>query len=359
MSTSLLTRPFAGRVAFGAGFKRVRAVWFYLVQTSVAAGLAWFIAHDVMAHPQPFFAPIAAAVSLSTSSVLRAQRAIQMIVGVTLGIGTGILVQALLGPGAVPIAIAALVALLAAVFIGQGYIGQGMMFANQTVVSSILVLALYRSGVGWERIFDALIGGGLAIVVAIGLFPADPLAVLRSARVEVLSTLHSVLNRTGELACGREVPATDWPLPAVDRVHEQLGGLIQARATARQVVRAAPRRWGLRDAVDAADRQAVQLALLAGSVLQLARTVMPAPKSGPHGRCDRRPQPAQAVLADLAQATALADSDPVTATAHVEAARRHASTLLANARERSEVVLADVVQACVDDLQRVIELRYP
>lgn len=356
MSTSLLTRPFAGRATVVGGFTRVRDVWFYLLQTSVGAGLAWYLAHDVLAHPQPFFAPIAAAVSLSTSSVLRAQRAIQMIVGVTLGIGTGILVQALLGPGAVSIGIAALVALVAAVFIGQGYIGQGMMFANQTVVSSILVLALYRGGVGWERIVDALIGGGLAIVIAIGLFPANPLVVLRSARVEVLHTLHAVLARTGELARGREVPATDWPLPAVDRVHEQLGGLIQARTTARQIVRAAPRRWGLRDAVQAADHQAVHLALLAGSVLQLVRTVVPAARPDSGGRL---PHPAQAVLDDLAKATALVDSDPATATAHVGAARRRASTLLSDARERSEVVLADVVEACVDDLQRVIDLGRP
>jgi uncharacterized membrane protein YgaE (UPF0421/DUF939 family) len=357
MSTSLLTRPFAGRAAVVGGFKRVHGVWFYLVQTSVAAGLAWYLAHDVLAHPQPFFAPIAAAVSLSTSNVLRAQRAIQMIIGVTLGIGTGTLVQTVLGPGAVSIAIAALVALFTAVFIGQGYIGQGMMFANQTVVSSILVLALYRSGVGWERIYDALIGGGLAIVVAIGLFPANPLAVLRSARIEVLHTLHSVLDRTGELARGRSVPASDWPWPAVDTVHQQLSGLIQARATARQVVRAAPRRWGLRDAVRAAEDQAVQLALLAGNVLQLARAVVPAALPAPNH--DRLPHPAQAVLDELAQAMALADPDPTAASVHVEAARRHASTLLSNARERSEVVLADVAASCVDDLQRVIDLGRP
>ncbi|WAJ47176.1 FUSC family protein [Mycobacterium sp. Aquia_216] len=352
MSTSLLTRPFAGKAVVG-GLKRVRGVWFYLVQTSVAAGLAWYIAHDLLVHPQPFFAPIAAAVSLSTSNVLRGQRAIQMMIGVTLGIGTGTLVQALFGPGADSIAIAALIALLAAVFIGQGYIGQGMMFANQTVVSSILVLALYRSGVGWERIFDALIGGGLAIVFAVLLFPANPMLVLRSARVEVLRTLHSVLSRAGDLACGRGVPAHDWPLPAVDRVHEQLGGLIRARTTARQIVRMAPRRWGLREAVRAADHQAGYVALLAGSVLQLARSVGPAID----GCCDRLPQPAEAVLDDLAKATALADSDPMAATVHVDAARRDAATLLSNARDRTEVVLADVVVACVDDLQRVIDLR--
>lgn len=352
MSTSLLMRPAAGRAAVVEGLKRIRSVWFNLLQTAAAAGLAWYVAHDVLAHPQPFFAPIAAAVSLSTSNVLRAQRAIQMIVGVTLGIGTGALVQSLLGPGALSITAAALIALLAAVFIGQGYIGQGMMFANQTVVSSILVIALYRSGVGWERIDDALIGGGFALVFAVLLFPANPLDVLRSARIGVLRTLNRVLARTADLASGRRAPAPDWPLPAVDRVHEQLGELLQARATARQVARMAPRRWGLRNAVQGANHQAVQLALLAGSVLQLARVVVPAV-----GGSDRLPTPVEAVVGDLAKATALADSDPIAATAHVETARGHASTLFATAHERVDVVIADVVQACIDDLQHVIDLR--
>ncbi|MCV7029131.1 FUSC family protein [Mycobacterium sherrisii] len=355
MSTSLLTHPFA-RAAVVGGAQRVRGVWFNLLQTSVAAGLSWYIAHDVLAHPQPFFAPIAAAVSLSTSNVLRAQRAIQMIIGVTVGIGTGTVVQELLGPGTLSVTLAALIALLAAVFIGQGLIGQGMMFANQTVVSSILVIALYRSGVGWERIFDALIGGGLAIVIAVLLFPANPLMVLRSSRLAVLGTLEWVLQRTGDLVRGRETPAADWPLPAVDRVHEQLGGLIQARTTSRQIVRVAPRRWGLRDAVRAGDQQAVQLALLAGAVLQLARVVVPASVGSPDGRRGRPSHPAAEVLDDLRRATALADADPAAATGHVDAARRHAASLLADARERTEVVLADVVQACIDDLQRVIDL---
>lgn len=229
-----------------AGGKRLRAVWFNLVQTSAAAGVSWYLTHDVLGHPQPFFAPIAAAVSLSTSNVLRAQRAIQMMIGVTLGIGLGSAVQGLLGPGAVPIAIAAFIALGAAVFIGGGFIGHGMMFANQTIVSAILVLALYHGGVGLERIFDALIGGAVAIVFAVLLFPADPLALLRGARVGVLAVLHDVLARAADVAAGRKAAAPDWPLTAVDRVHEQLSGLLEARTTARHVVAIAPRRWGLR-----------------------------------------------------------------------------------------------------------------
>jgi uncharacterized membrane protein YgaE (UPF0421/DUF939 family) len=338
-----------------AALKRLRGRLFNLLQTSVASGLAWYLAHDVLGHPQAFFAPIASAVCLSISNVLRAQRAIQMMIGVTMGIGIGTLVLGLLGPGAVPIAVAALISLSLAVMIGQGFIGQGMMFANQTVVSSILVLALFRSGVGWERIYDALIGGGLALVFAILLFPADPLNVLRGARIGVLRVLQAVLTRTAEVAAGRRVPPPDWPLSAVDRVHDQLGGLVQARATARQVVRLSPRRWRLRNSVQGADHQAVHVALLAGTVLELARAVAPTMA----GRCHRLPQPVHGVLIDLAAATALVDSDPAGACAYTAAARRHASALESAARERHEVVLADVARACVDDLQRVIDLRRP
>lgn len=337
-----------------AGSKRLRVVWFNLVQTATAAGLSWYLAHDVLDHPQPFFAPIAAAVSLSTSNVLRAQRAVQMMVGVTLGIGLGSAVQALLGPGAFPIAIAALVALGAAVFIGGGFIGHGMMFANQTVVSAILVLALYRGGVGLERIFDALIGGAVAIVFAVLLFPADPLKVLRTARVGVLGVLHDVLSRAADVAAGRTAPPQDWPLTAVDRVQEQLSGLLEARTTARHVVAIAPRRWGLRDTLEAADHQAVYVTLLAGSVLQLARAVAPGGDGGGAGPA----RPVHSVLVVLAAATALADRDPAGACAYTASARRHASELRSGVRDKAQSILADAVSACVDDLQRVIDLRH-
>ncbi|OBH80131.1 hypothetical protein A5682_16195 [Mycobacterium mantenii] len=358
MRTSRRAVPSLVLASARAGNKRLRVVWFNLVQTATAAGLSWYIAHDVLDHPQPFFAPIAAAVSLSTSNVLRAQRAVQMMIGVTLGIGLGSLVQGLLGPGEVPIAVAALVALGAAVFIGGGFIGNGMMFANQTVVSAILVLALYRGGVGLERIFDALIGGAVAIVFAVLLFPADPLKVLRTARVGVLGVLHDVLARAADVAVGRKEPPPDWPLTAVDRVHEQLSGLLEARTTARHVVTIAPRRWALRTAIEAADHQAVHVALLAGSVLQLARAVSPSPDTTSDGDRGRLPQPVHSVLVVLAAATALADPDPAGACVYTASARQHAAELQSGAHEKTQVILADVVSACVDDLQRVIDLRH-
>lgn len=61
--------------------QRLRPTAWPIVQTSVAAGLSWYIAHTLLKHPQPFFAPIAAMVCLSASSVLRGQRAVQMMLG--------------------------------------------------------------------------------------------------------------------------------------------------------------------------------------------------------------------------------------------------------------------------------------
>ncbi|OBJ07981.1 aromatic acid exporter family protein, partial [Mycobacterium sp. 1465703.0] len=337
MGTSRPAVPPSVLAVARAGTKRLRAVWFNLVQTAVAAGLSWYLAHDLLGHPQPFFAPIAAAVSLSTSNVLRARRAVQMMIGVTLGIGVGSLVQGLLGPGDIPIAAAALVALGVAVFIGGGFIGHGMMFANQTVVSAILVLALYHGGLGLERIFDALIGGAVAIVFAVVLFPADPRKVLRNARVGVLGVLHDVLSRAADVVAGRKEPPPDWPLTAVDRVHEQLSELLEARTTAHHVVTIAPRRWALRDAIEAADHQAVHVALLAGSVLQLARAV----SLGVDERREWLPVRVHTVLVVLAAATALADSDPAGACAYTASARQHAAELQSGAREKTQVILAD------------------
>jgi hypothetical protein len=194
-----------------AGIQRLKGMWFPIIQTSVASGLAWYLAADVLDHPQPFFAPIASAVCLSISNVLRAQRAVQMMIGVSLGIWIGGVVHGLIGTGVVPIAVAVLISLSVAVMIARGFIGQGMMFVNQTVVSSILVLALYRGGAVYERIDDALIGGTLAIVFAVLLFPANPLTVLRRARVAVLFALHGVLSRSPQAAAAAPTPSTFCP----------------------------------------------------------------------------------------------------------------------------------------------------
>ena len=338
----------AVRILGLAAVRRLRGAVWPITQTSVAAGLAWYLTHDLLGHRQPFFAPIAAVVCLSATNLLRGQRAVQMIIGVTLGIALGAGVQVLVGTGRIAIAVAVFIALCVAVLIGRGFIAQGLMFVNQTAVSAVLVLVFARSGMVSERLFDSVVGAGLAIVFGLLLFPANPMTVLRQARAGMLDAVHDTLVKIADVIGGGSSVGPDWPLPVVGRLHEQLGALAQARATARQAVRVAPRRWSARDRVYAADHQAAQLGLLASSVLHLARVVGP-------GRQGCLPQPLHAALDELAAATARAAADPGAAAEHAVTARRQVAALHSAARDQGAVILAAVVQTCVDDLQRVVE----
>ena len=130
------------------GLARARESWSSLVLAAVAAAIAWFIAHDLLGHQQPFFAPIAAAVTLSVSRVQRTQRIVQLVGGVLLGIGIGEGLSAALGTSTYALGLIVLVTFLAAVITGVGFVGEGMMFANQAAASAILVVTLHQH---WNR----------------------------------------------------------------------------------------------------------------------------------------------------------------------------------------------------------------
>jgi uncharacterized membrane protein YgaE (UPF0421/DUF939 family) len=338
MSVSLVTRTIdSAQVAV----LRLRDVLWAIVQASAAAGLAWYVAHTLLAHPDPFFAPIAAAATVSASNVLHLQRAVQNIGGVALGIILGATVQLWLGTEAIAIGLAVFVALCVAVLIGHGLLGQGLTFANQAAGSAVLVAALPGGDDLSQRLQEALIGGGVALVFTVLLFPANPLAVLRDARAAVLSVLHDILVQTAE--------NPSPPYAAIDQLQERLSELTDARANARHLVRTAPLRWGARDAVRSADEQAVQVALLAGSVLHLVHVL---PHSG------GLTQPVRVAIDHLTTALNLAETDPGAAAACATAAAGGcASVLESGSCGTTELGLATVVQTCAVDLEQVIDLR--
>ncbi len=319
----------------------------------MAAGVAWYVAHDVLGHPDPFFAPIAAAVFVSASNVFQAQRAIQNIVGVALGICLGATVQQLFGTEWIAMAVMVFVALCVAVLLGQGILGRDLTFANQTAGSAILVMAL---SVGTDSVFqrlqEALIGGGVALVLSILLFPPDPHTALRNARIGVLGALHDVLAETEDRVGGGAVIPSDWQYSAVDQLHERLDTLSKARTHARHLVWIAPRRWAARDTVRAADRQAARVALLAGSLLFLARTVTAA-----FGVSGSLPQPVHDAIGDLAAGLAQSETDSGGASARVAATREQVAALDSAGATRTNLALTTVVETCANDLQLVIELR--
>lgn len=247
--------------------RRARGVLGAVLQTSLAAGLSWYVAHSLIGHAQPFFAPIAATLALSTSHVQRSRRSAQIVAGVLLGIGVAELLQPLIGTGAIPIGLIVFVTLILAVALGFGFFGEGMMFVNQAAASAILVVALHRSGTGSERAVDALVGGAVAFVIGVGLFPADPLKLLWEAEQSVLSALESIL--AGRLP---QEEGMDWALSASHMVHGRLTALTRARDTALVSVRVAPRRMPMRHAVEAEEMRVARIYLLASGALTLMRT---------------------------------------------------------------------------------------
>jgi uncharacterized membrane protein YgaE (UPF0421/DUF939 family) len=261
--------------SLSAAAQRVRGVFAPVLQTSLAAGLAWYVTHDLLGHAHPFFAPIAATVALSTSHVQRSRRSVQMMVGVLLGIGVSELLHPLVGDGAVSIGVVVFVTLLLAVAIGIGFVGEGMMFFNQAGASAVLVIALHRAGTGGERAIDALVGGGVALVVGVGLFPADPMKVLWSAESQVLRALVRILERRPPPAEERAEtdPDMDAALAASHDVHRRLTTLTLARGTARTCVRVAPRRFSMRSAVEREEMRVARLYLLASAALNLMRAM--------------------------------------------------------------------------------------
>jgi uncharacterized membrane protein YgaE (UPF0421/DUF939 family) len=337
----------------GAALVRLRGHSWAILQTAVAAALAWFIAHDLLGHPQPFFAPIAAAVCLSASTVLRAQRAVQMIFGVSLGIGVGVGVESLLHTSTFAVGVGVGVALCVAVVIGQGLIAEGLMFFNQTAVSAILVIALPNGGTAVERLFDTLVGGGIALVFSVILFPADPVILLRSAIVSELVALSRTLTQLGGIIDRRGAEPLDagWTIAEGEHLNERVSDVAQTRATARQVVRAAPRRRAARPLVEGLERQATQITLLASAVLNLARTTTAALQSG-----EDLPEGLQAAISDLTQGLfALANHNTAAASQTVTRAVDRLDDPHA-ARTNSALLVALITVGCGRDLACLVAL---
>jgi uncharacterized membrane protein YgaE (UPF0421/DUF939 family) len=230
------------------------------------------VAHDLVGHPQPFFAPIAAAISLSTSDIRRGRRIVQMVGGVTLGIGVSEVAATLVGTGPLQIGGVVVVTMAVALIAGFGIFSEGMMFVNQSLASAILVVALHRAGTGAERAIDALVGGGVAAVIGVGLFPAHPLRVMRSAERELLRSLAGALTRVAELLERGDAAEMGWTLAAAQDIHRQLATLTEARISARANVRIAPRRRRLRALVALEDARISHFDLLANAALSLFRS---------------------------------------------------------------------------------------
>ena len=225
----------------GSG-RRLRSSALPIVQCALAAGIAWWVAKDVIHHATPFFAPIAAVVSLGLSLGARLRRSVELVCGVTVGIGVGDLIVSLIGSGLWQIALVVALAMATAVALNSGPI-----FAIQAGNSAVLVATLLPPGEtgGFDRMVDALVGGLVGIAV-VALVPTHPVRRARRNAAEILGTAADVLRKVEaglvennpkpiEEAL-REARATQ---PAIDAMRTHLKG-------GREISRISPLYWNSR-----------------------------------------------------------------------------------------------------------------
>ena len=226
--------------------RRLRITALPIVQCSVAAGIAWWVALDLLDHPRPFFAPIAAVVSLGVSMGARLRRSVELVAGVTVGIGVGDLLINFIGTGPWQIALVVALAMAAAVTLDGGAI-----ITMQAASSACLVATLLPpgGGAGIDRMVDALIGGLVGVAV-LAIAPTHPVRRARREAAEILGVLAEALRLTADgLTEQRAAPIRS----ALARVRGTQGQIDSLRANlegGREISRISPLYWGARERLE-------------------------------------------------------------------------------------------------------------
>lgn len=212
------------RLSLRGRFDRWREKLWVVGQCSIAAGLAWFVAHDLLDHTLPFFAPIAAVLCLGTSYGQRLRRVVEVTLGVAIGVFMADVLVSGIGSGAWQLALIVFLSMSIALFLDAG-----IMFVSQAAVQSIVVTVLLPGAEGsFLRWTDAVIGGCVALLAAMAV-PAAPLRRPREQASAVARKIAQLLRAASDVMVDGEVtPALE--LLADARTTDRLIRELQAAA---------------------------------------------------------------------------------------------------------------------------------
>ncbi|WP_249124325.1 FUSC family protein [Saccharopolyspora erythraea] len=320
-----------------------------IVQCAVAAGLAWALAKNVIGHPQPFFAPIAAVISLGVSLGQRMRRALELVVGVSIGIGVGDILISVIGTGWWQIALVVALAMSTAVLLDSGGV-----IVLQAASSSVLVATLLPPATagGLTRMIDAAVGGLVGFVVA-ALLPANPLTVAhRNGRV-VLGALADALRGVAGAVAGLDTATASNVLAAARKSQRSVEEFRSALEAGHEIARFAPIRWRRRGDLERYETAATPIDRALRNTRVLARRALAALQDG-----EPVPRPLPGLLEELAGAVVLLRDELASGVEPLQAretargvARRSTVELLGEGDFSMQVVVLQVRSIAVDLLQ--------
>jgi uncharacterized membrane protein YgaE (UPF0421/DUF939 family) len=227
---------------FKSRLRRWRSADVPISQAGLAAGLSWLVATHVADHRLPYFAPSAALVCLGVTLSQRLRRGIELVVGVTFGIGIGGLLISALGTGPWQIALVVVVAMSAAILLDGGSV-----ITLQSAGSAIVVATVYLPGQtsGVSRMVDALIGGVVGLAVA-ALFPANPLTLIRPHADRVLEDIAKALRGVAKAIKDSDTGQAAEVLSQARATQPAIDEFKMALRTAKEIATIAPIRWRCR-----------------------------------------------------------------------------------------------------------------
>jgi uncharacterized membrane protein YgaE (UPF0421/DUF939 family) len=325
-----------------------------IVQAMVAVGAAWLVAHDLIGHARPFFAPIASIITLGLTYSQRGRRSVELVLGVAFGIVVADLLISAIGVGTPQLMLVVGLAMVASVLVGGG-----PLFVTQAAVSGILVTTLQppTSGIYFARPIDALVGGVIGFAVST-LLPADPLALARRTLRPLLDELGGVLEDVAGALEERDVSAAGRALLRARRIEGRRSIFHEAVVGGSEIVRMAPPRWHLREQLAVYADADAQLDLAIRNVRVLARGAIRAIEL--HHSV---PQPISQALRELARAVRGIDAALVDEDAGDEAraaairAAGIATLVLERTGNLSVNLLVAQVRSTATDLLRVLGLE--
>lgn len=255
-----------------AGRTRARAGSALAGQAGLAAGLAWWLAHDVIGRPNPFFAPIAAVITLAVSVGQRLRRTAELVIGVAIGIGVGDAIILLIGRGPWQIGLVVFLAIV----LGAA-VGGGSALIVQAASSAVLVATLAStSGQPYSRFFDALTGGAIGLAVMAVLLPLNPLTVVRRAADPALDALAGGLHQVADALAAGDVARIEGVLAELRAAERLFAAFAEAVTAAGENSALAPARWRSRGALAQYADSADHLVYAQRNVRVLVRRVLTA-----------------------------------------------------------------------------------
>jgi uncharacterized membrane protein YgaE (UPF0421/DUF939 family) len=226
----------------GTSADRLRVTGWSIAQCAIAATLAWLIASSLLDHPRPFFAPVAAVVSLGVTHAYRLRRIGELAIGVTIGVGIADLLVRQIGNGWWQIGLVVVLAMSTAQLFGGG-----ALVTSQSAVQAIFLVALPQTpGGGLYRWEDALVGGSCALLVAAAL-PSDPSRAVRPQAQLMISELAAVVDDAAAALRGGNAELADAALERARGTQVDLERWTEALRGGEEISRISPLRRRRRD----------------------------------------------------------------------------------------------------------------